>query len=208
MWIRQGGAGLALVVLLGACADHPTQPPANRPEPLFGYQGQNETGLIWRTDSLTKSAFVSWTDETRSCAVWFSEGSVNHQRSAALGYAVFEEPSGDLLQLGFGQVPARDVRGGVGTMSISTDTAELPDFYHLNDPGGPVSLTLRQVAGKVQPSHVVQRFEFEPFTFFYNLGAQSRAATATGQLLGMEIPAASTANLLMSRYSQLAQVLP
>jgi hypothetical protein len=199
-------AGAAGALALAACAEPATAPPAAG-RPQFGIGSPESGGVIWRSDSLTRMAYVTWDEGPVQHFVSISEGMLNGQRTALVGYGAMvaspcwwdpAETCWDGLSTGWGTVDAKDVRGGAGAMAVETNTAPdaNPAFWHDADPGGWVRVSVRQLPEtRWPPIHDVGRWQWGNLIFTYNTHDEGRAAVATGEVVGLAIPASATARL-------------
>jgi hypothetical protein len=191
-----------------ACSEQATAPRQETAalKPQFGLQGNNSGGLIWRGDSNVTLAQIYWTEGSLQRFLYFSEGMADQRRATSVFYGTYREEPCDWdpfqacpvwLSLGYGSVPTQDIRGGGANFTLETNTspASNPDFYHENDPGGWIQATVRAVPGAPVKTHSTGSFEWDGMLFTYNVMLRDRAATVSGTMFGVPIPASASVHL-------------
>ncbi len=187
---------VALTAVLGfplaACSESPT---AQSRTPILAALavvdsagGGGGRTLLYRSDSLSRSAYASWFDGTLYYYVSVTESQMPGTRTAFLGYGAYT-PWYQTAFYGYGTIPASDVTGsGIGDLRVRTNTAGNPGFFVYNDSGGPVDITFRQVPGGGFRYQRTWRNEWPPLLFIGNARDLGRQATATGTFAWRTIP--------------------
>ncbi len=194
--------GLALGVALAACTEQPNAPTRKVVLASAVASDSGPTGrLLYRSDSLSRTGSISWYDGTLSYYVFVHEAQMPGTRTAFFSYGAFNPnaPWLGMLFGGYGTIPASDVTGsGIGDLRVRTNTAGNPDFVFINDSGGPVDVSWKQVPHTSFKNHFEGRFESPPVVFVGNARDMCRGATAVGTFAWRMIPDSVDASLCQS----------
>ncbi len=195
-------AGLAAALLLSAaCAEQRAVTGPSTPSFSLGNDsaggGPDTTalhGLQWRSDSTMRSAYIWWNVADTSYYVSFGEGIQSGMRVGVVSYAGYTMTQCWDPYWGYWECPAwlfynfhtvdpRDIGSGEGAMVIAiTDTL------------GSLRIQARQ-NGPVTRSRWHDTMEWWPLWTMYNSSYMWRPAAASGELLGITIPATAQAQI-------------
>ena len=192
MTIRSGFAlTAALGLTLAACSkESPVTAPARHLN--LAADAANDSGggrtLLYRSDSLSRIASVSWFDGTLNYYVFVSESQMPGTRTAFLGFGAYDTWYQTMF-FGYGTIPAKDVTGsGIGDLRVRTNTAADSGFFVFNAPLGQVDVTWKQVPQTHFKMHFNNSFEWPPLLFVAEGRDQGRTATVSGTFASLAIP--------------------